>query len=249
MTSKITGPLFKWFGSKWQASKWYPRPLTRIVCEPFAGSAGYSLRHYEKEVILAESNIHLQALWQWLINEATERDIRAIPVNLDVGSDIKALTSLAYGQKLLLKHWQRTNNVGDCWTVSPWGNLPGQWTENTRARVAIEVHAVKHWKICQDKAIVLFDCNRSRRDITWFIDPCYQYNYQYKCPTTDYAALADEITTLKGAAIACEAVCQKTGARPTYLPFVDFRKTVTSRRKQNENHHSRELIYTQPVAL
>jgi hypothetical protein len=46
--------------------------------------------------------------------------------------------------------------------------------------------------------------------------------------------------------IACEAICPKTGSVPYYLPFVFFQERITSRRKQTENHHSKELVYLRP---
>lgn len=145
MSKYVTGPLFKWFGSKWQAAKYYPEPGDYII-EPFAGSAGYSLRYPRRFVTIAESDPHIYQLWKWLIEEATESKIKEIPVGLPVGTDIRSL-GLSQGQQLLLKSWQRTNNVGNCWTISPWGDKPGQWTLNTRARVSAEFGEVKHWKI------------------------------------------------------------------------------------------------------
>ncbi len=140
------GPLFKWFGSKWSAAKRgnYPTPEHDIIFEPFAGGAGYSLNYCEKQVILDDNNPLLSELWSWLINEATTDAVLAIPLDLPEGTDIRTV-GLTRGQQLLLKHWQRTNNVGPCMTISPWGNKPGQWTANTRARVSEEIHAVKHW--------------------------------------------------------------------------------------------------------
>src|SRR6478736_7033269 len=120
-------PLFKWFGSKWQSAKRYPVPKHDIIVEPFAGGAGYSLNYCDRRVVLWEEDPNLVKLWKWLINSATDQDIMAIPIGVDPGTDIREL-GLGAGQELLLKHWQRTNNVGDCWTISPWGNLPGQWT-------------------------------------------------------------------------------------------------------------------------
>lgn len=125
--SEVTGPLFKWFGSKWSASRLYPAPLHDTIVEPFAGSAGYSLRYATRHVRLWESNFQLVALWDWLIHEATEDLIRSIPIDIPVGTDIRAL-QLTAGQALLLKHWQRTNNLGNCWTTSPWGHMPGHVT-------------------------------------------------------------------------------------------------------------------------
>ena len=240
MRSIITGPLFKWYGSKWNASKHYPEPLTEKVFEPFAGSAGYSLRHFHREVELAERDIHLFPLWKWLIEEATEEKIREIPLDLPYGTDIRSL-GLDRGQELLLKSWQRTNNVGNCWTTSPWCNKPGQWTANTRSRVASEFHLIKHWKVHPDGMSLL----RDKKDLmtTWFIDAPYQYNYSYSGWTVKFEHLAEVVLSLSGKAIVCEAACPKTGLKPEWLPFVPFRETVTSRRKSHENHHSKELVF------
>lgn len=232
----ISGPLFKWFGSKWQAAAHYPAPEHRTIFEPFAGSAGYSLRHANRHVVLWESNRQLRELWTWLISEATKLEILGIPTELPQGFDIRKL-GLGRGQALLLKHWQRTNNVGDCWTISPWGNLPGQWTSNTRARVSEEYRAVRHWEI---RPISFNEKG------TYFIDPPYRYNYRYRSASPfDYDRLVQQIWNLppNSQTIACEAVCPKTGALPDYLPFQQFRKTVTSRRKEENHHHSEELIY------
>jgi site-specific DNA-adenine methylase len=238
---KVTGPLFKWFGSKWQASKHYPPPQGDEVIEPFAGGAGYSLRHSHLQVTIAESDPHVGPLWKWLISEATESDILAIPVGLPVGTDIRTL-GLTLGQSLLLKSWQRTNSTGNCWTVSPWGDKPGQWTLNTRARVAAEFHAVRHWKFVSDGLTLLE--GGADRSATWFIDPPYENNYKYSGWNVDYSTLAGLVKGLQGHVIVCEATCPKTGKFPSWLPFEDFRSTVTSRRKSTQNHHSRELIYT-----
>lgn len=234
----VTGPLFKWFGSKWLSSRLLPPPQHQQVIEPFAGSAGYSLRYHDRNITVCERDPHLFTLWSWLIGVATESDIRDIPIGLKEGTDIREV-GLSQGQATLLKTWQRTNNVGDCWTISPWGNKPGQWTANTRSRVANEFHAIKHWQIKQDAFAVL----GQNLVATWMIDPPYQFNYQYRGQPLDYASLAKGIRSLKGQVIVCEAACQKTGVLPTWLPFTFFGSRITSRRKAGDNHHSKELIW------
>ncbi len=231
---QITGPLFKWFGSKWLASKLYPAPLYDQIVERFAGCAGYSLRHAERQVSIWEDNPDLRALWTWLIGPATGEEIFSIPCGISVGADIRQL-GLSEGQALLLRHWQRTNNVGTCWTISPWGNLPGQWTERTRERVAREVELVKHWRLSR----------RAPARATHFVDPPYFYNYRYGFKSFDYAALGRELAELRHPRqlIVCEAACPKTGAVPTWLPFTPFARRVTSRRASGNHHHSSELIY------
>lgn len=237
----MTGPLFKWFGSKWLSSKTLPQPQHPLIVEPFAGGAGYSLRHAAHAVCLVEADEHVHNLWQWLIEQATEQDIQDIPIGLPEGADIRNL-GLSAGQQLLLKTWQRTNNVGNCWTVSPWGNKPGQWTANTRARVASEFHEVKHWRMLGRDA--LFCMRHFNLEATWLIDPPYLFNYQYRQPPIDYTELADLIRQKRGQRIVCEAVCPKTGSVPSWLPFEPFGERVTSRRKADNHHHSKELLWT-----
>lgn len=231
-------PLLKWFGSKWSATKSgkYPAPEHNQIFEPFAGGAGYALNYCDRQVTIYDRDPLLQVLWRWMIQKATSEQVLAIPVGLPVGTDITSLPDLSIGQALLLKHWQRTNNVGDCFTISPWGASPGQWTANTRARVAEEIHAIKHWKV--------EECQWDQPG-TYFVDPPYQYNYQYRLKGFDYDKLKKQVDCLPSTSqiIACEAACPKTGSVPNYLPFVESHSQVTSRRKTANNHHSRELIY------
>jgi hypothetical protein len=243
-------PLFKWFGSKWQAAVRYPKPHYNEIVEPFAGGAGYSLRYPDRDVLICESNPNLRILWPWLIDTATESLIREIPIGVPEGTDIRTL-GLSLGAATLLKTWQRTNNVGDCWTISPWGNLPGQWTANTRARVAEEVGAIKHWSFLDDGLNAIRAAADHSLDAgTWFIDPMYMYNYQYGSKALhDYAELGALCRGLNGQVIVCEAVCPKTGAVPAWLPFKNFGESVTSRRKSHENHHSKELIWTNAAEI
>jgi hypothetical protein len=231
-------PLLKWFGSSWSSAKHYPAPLPGApLYEPFCGGAGYSLNHYTHDVVIWDNNPRLQELWCWLIYVAQPDDIRSIPLNLPEGTDIRSI-GLTWGQALLLKHWQRTNNVGECWTISSWGSKSGQWTANTRARVAEEVMAIKHWQ---------FKAPDWTTPGTRFIDPPYQYNYQYGVKGFDYGTLVSNVKSLpvNSLVIACEAACPKTGAVPNYLPFTPSHSQVTSRRKATQNHHSKELVYIQ----
>jgi site-specific DNA-adenine methylase len=231
-----TGPLFKWFGSKWLSSKKYPCPEEYDnLFEPFAGSASFALRFWNKKVTIFENNKLLASLWNWLIDEADSKLIMDIPTGLPPYFNIQSL-DLSYGQQLLLKHWQRTNNYGNCWTTSPWGHMPGQWTSSTRERVAREVEFVKHWK---------FEQPTYKEAGFYFIDPPYMYNYKYGSDDFNYVKLVEQISSIpsKSAILACEAICPKTGTVPDYLPFEFFGNRITSRRKKENNHHSKELVY------
>lgn len=233
---KKINPLFKNFGSSWASAKHYPKPIDGLpINEPFSGGAGYSLNYHWFPVNLFEINVHVAGLWQWIINDATTQDVLDIPLNVPEGTDIRTL-GLSPGQQLMLKQWGRTNNHGNCWTISSWHHKPGQWTSNTRARVAEQIHAVKHWK---------FQPIDWTQQGTYLVDPPYKYNYQYGIKDFDYTKLVDNVNQIPQGSlvIACEAVCPKTGAIPDYLPFQPSHSQVTSRRKASNNHHSKELVY------
>lgn len=233
------GPLFKWFGSKWGSAKHYPKPISDTICEPFAGSAGYSLNYCNLKIHIYDDDPRLRKLWLWLINEATSDKIKEIPCNIPIGTDIRKI-GMTHGQELLLKHWQRTNNVGGCWTISPWGHMPGFWNNNTRDRIAEDIYKIKHWKFT--KPISLID----NEMITWFIDPPYQFNYRYNCklPPFNYSNLDSFVQTLHRSSlvIVCEAI-GSMGEMPTYLNFKESHNQITSRRKKGQNTHSKELVY------
>src|ERR1700722_17049301 len=56
----------------------------------------------------------------------------------------------------------------------------------------------------------------------------------------------ETIRSKQGQLIVCEAICPKTGAIPDWLPFEFWGSRITSRRKANNNHHSKELIWVRP---
>lgn len=221
------------------SAKHYPKPLEGLpIIEPFCGGAGYALNYYSQPVIIYDVNPLLQELWPWLINEATTDDVMSIPLNLPEGTDIRTI-GLSRGQQILLKHWQRTNNVGNCWTISSWGSKSGQWTANTRARVAVEIHAIRHWK---------FQPIDWTQRGTYYCDPPYQFNYQYGIKGFNYANYVDNLSKVpQGSLIIASEAVGKGGEIPEYLPFQPSHSQVTSRRKKNNNHHSRELVYVKYV--
>ncbi len=72
-------PFFSYYGGKWRDAGNYPSPQTGRIIEPFAGSAGYSLRHSQKDVVLCELDEKVFGVWNYLINEATPERIRELP--------------------------------------------------------------------------------------------------------------------------------------------------------------------------
>ena len=96
--------MFYYYGRKKQIAKCYPKPNFNTIIEPFAGSAAYSLHNdnWKKHVILIEKDKKVFDIWDWLINKASEKDIRNLP-ELKVGEKsseflhiIHAATKMAF---------------------------------------------------------------------------------------------------------------------------------------------------------
>ena len=87
MTVKALRPFISFYGAKWRASKHYPAPVHNTIVEPFAGSAGYSLRYPSHDIILNDLDPVLARIWRDLV-AASADDIMALPAGWE---DILAL--------------------------------------------------------------------------------------------------------------------------------------------------------------
>lgn len=230
-------PLFKYFGSKFQLSKRYPKPAHDLIIEPFAGSACYALRHYEHDVILIEKDPFVAGLWSWLIG-ADPEEILSLPASeLVTGQDIRDLHIPMWG-KHLIRRWQRTGHTSS-WTVSKWCNSnTGFWCEETKRAVAENIQKIRHWKVILGE----YDCVPNQ-EATWFIDPPYQHvkNVYGDKSTLDYEKLSAFCRTRVGQRI----VCEQSGA--DWLDFQPFSKVRTMRAGHGGDsmkRHSTEVIWT-----
>lgn len=71
-------PFFSFFGSKWRLAPSYPRPEASTIIEPFAGSAGYSLRYPAHRVKLFDIDPVVVGVWKYLI-AVSERELLRLP--------------------------------------------------------------------------------------------------------------------------------------------------------------------------
>ena len=85
-----------------------------------------------------------------------------------------------------------------------------------------------------------------------FFDPPYLYNYRYRksLGEFDFEKFAETVNGVSGLSrvVVCEAARKTDGAIPDYLPFLETHRSVTSRRKATQSHHSKEVTYVrEPV--
>jgi hypothetical protein len=233
-------PFFGFYGGKWRdAVKYYPTPHHGRIVEPFAGSAGYSLRYADRDVILGERDPIIASVWEYLIR-ATPKDILSIP---DVPTD-GSVDDLGVCQEArwLVGFWMNRGASRPRKKPSKWmreGLRPGSfWGDRVRTTIAAQVEQIRHWKIyfCSWEDLPVSG------DATWFVDPPYQLagkHYRYGSESIDYTDLGAWCRTLPGQVI----VCENKGA--DWMPFRPLASTKTTR----ANRRSEEVVWIRDGAV
>lgn len=227
---------FTFFGGKWRIAKHYPAPVHDILIEPFAGSAGYSLRHPEKKVMLFDADPIICGVWDYLIH-AKAAEIMLLP---GVVEDARTL-SVCQEAKWLIGFWLNKGMTSPC-------NIPGKWMrdhlrvgqrvnsywgEGVKKRIARQLPFIRHWQVKNTSYEQI-----ENREASWFIDPPYQVSgRRYRFSKIDYEHLAQWCRERQGQV----TVCEQEGA--TWLPFVPFR-TIKAMEGKKGSKQSREMIWT-----
>jgi hypothetical protein len=217
-------PFFGYSGGKWRdALKHYPEPEHETIVEPFAGSAGFSLRYFGRKVVLCELDPVLAEVWRYLIR-VKPKEILSIR---DLASD-ETVDDLHISQeaKWLVGFWLNRGAASPRKSPSQWmrdGIRPGSfWGERVRQTIASQVDSIRHWKVHHGSYA---SCPLSG-PATWFIDPPYAAagrHYRFGSEQMDYEALAVWCRSRQGQVI----VCENEGA--TWLPFRALGEVKTTR--------------------
>jgi hypothetical protein len=230
-------PFFSYYGGKWRAAlKHYPEPDHETIVEPFAGSAGFSLRYAHRKIILCEIDPVLSEVWRYLIR-VKAKEILAIP-DIDPEGTIDDL-KLPQEAKWLVGFWLNAGAASPCKRPSKWmreGISPGSfWGPRVRQTIASQVDSIRHWQI--------FNCSYADaptpRTATWFVDPPYEVagrHYRFGSEQLDYEALGAWCRSRPGQVI----VCENEGA--TWLPFRELADVKTTR----ADRRSKEVIWLSP---
>lgn len=216
-------PFFSYFGSKYTVAPYYPKPRFRRIVEPFAGSAGYSLRYPSYNVCLYELNEKVYGVWNYLI-KASIREILSLPIDVNHVDDILGCQEAKY----LVGFW--LNEA----TTSPRKSRSrnGRWGNTIRSRIAAQLEYIRHWTVL-NKSYEKAD----KSEATWFVDPPYQESGKnYSCKLSNYDSLSKWCRELRGQVI----VCEQGGA--TWLPFVPF-GTIRAAASTGAARYSEEVIW------
>jgi site-specific DNA-adenine methylase len=196
--------MFNYYGSKSKIVEYYPKPKFKKIIEPFAGSARYSLKYWECDILLIDKYPIIVEIWNFL-KKCTQSDILGLP-KLKEG-DILTNYNLTSVEISFLQYITQHGTVGGH-KVSKWGAR--DYDRNIK-NIAQNLYKIKHWNIVQDDFI-----NIENQVATWFIDPPYQFGghkYKFSNKLIDFNYLSKWCKSREGQVIVCE------NTKADWLPF------------------------------
>jgi len=239
----MRGSFFQYFGGKWRIARQYPAPCYDTIVEPFAGSAGYSCRYPDRNVVLVEKNPTVAGVWKYLIR-VSPAEILALP-DVPEGATIYDLNVIPEA-RALIGFWLDSAVVGPC--PRPCKRMRTSlrpvetrfWGPAVRRRLANQVGLIKHWLILN---CGYEDLPQTTQPGTWFVDPPYNNRagncYKHGASGIDFTHLGNWCKVRNGQVI----VCENMGAG--WLPFRRLTTAIASRRLGQVNRgRSEEGIWT-----
>jgi hypothetical protein len=207
--------MWTYFGSKSNVVDLYPKPTEDTIVEPFAGTARYSLKYFDREIILVEKYDVIVNIWKWL-QKCSKKDIDSLPHHIKPGQKISEFKIshkpaedlmgfiIGYGM-------ERPRNTA---SVQRMIQRPNHVNYSLK-KIAANLEKIRHWKILLDSYE-----NTPNIKATWFIDPPYQYGGDsYVCSNRhiNYEKLAKWSLERLGHVIVCE------NTKANWLPFKHLR--------------------------
>jgi len=210
--------MFSYYGSKSKVVDLYPSPKFGKIIEPFAGSARYSLKYFDREVVLVDKYPVIVDLWKWL-QQASEADIMSLP-NLENGQSLDNY-DLPKEAKYLIGFCINGGSAQPKKTVKDFSN----WNEQKRV-IAKSLYKIKHWVIRLGSHDEI-----ENTEATWFIDPPYQFGgewYVKNNKSINFDDLGKWCQSRSGQVIVCE------NTKANWLPFYAMREMSGAYTKTTE---------------
>lgn len=217
--------MWSYYGSKSKIVKYYPRPKYGKIIEPFAGSARYALKYWDREVLLMDKSKDIIDIWHY-IQKASPEDIKRMKCPAAY-SKIDRKEFDCDGQFLLMKYLIVQGAFRGNYTVSKWGAMR---FERNRKNIVENMHKVKDWTIVHGCYTDL-----PNEKATWFIDPPYVtggHKYPQSNKRIDYQHLGEWCRQREGQVIVCE------NSTASWMDFQPLVRTNTSK------GFSHEVMYT-----
>jgi site-specific DNA-adenine methylase len=202
--------MWGYYGSKSKIVNKYPVPSFDKIIEPFAGTAQYSLKYFDRDILLIEKYDVIVRLWKWL-QQCSKKDILNLP-RLKCGENVDNFTWDCDEAKWLVGFIITGAPSQPKKTASRWKTVIRPNTQEYKLKLISEnLFKIKHWKIEHSDYKDL-----KNENATWFIDPPYQHGGQYyKFGNKDinFEELSEWCKNRFGQIVVCE------NSKATWLPF------------------------------
>lgn len=193
--------MWSYYGAKTNIVDLYPPPKYGTVIEPFAGSARYALKYWDREVILIDKYAALIGIWKWL-QECSEKDILSLP-RPGRGDDLRNYKFDNQEQLDFMGFLVGCGAERPRFTPTERKTVhrPNHVNYNLQ-RIAKNLFKIRNWTITLGDYYDAPDLTA-----TWFIDPPYQFGgqaYVMSSKKIDFPALSDWSQSRQGQVIVCE---------------------------------------------
>lgn len=202
--------MISYYGSKSKLVNLYPEPIHDKIIEPFAGSARYSLKYWDKDILLIDKYEPIIKMWHWL-QQATEKDLDNLPI-LKHGESLSDFR-ISEGERLFLSF------IVSHGVSSPRNTVTKRAAPNIKHKIQTTkdiLHKIKHWDIRLGDYTDI-----ENQDASWFIDPPYfkgGEHYPKGSKYIDYKELANWCKSRQGQVIVCE------NDNANWLPFTNLKE-------------------------
>lgn len=135
--------MWSYYGSKSKIINYYPSPKYSKIIEPFAGSARYALKYFDRDILLVDKYDVIIKIWKYL-QQCSPKDIIGLPT-LSKGKSISDFNlsedeSLFLGMLAGVSSTQPRNKIS-YFASSKNGN------KNIFKVIASHLFKIKHWEI------------------------------------------------------------------------------------------------------
>lgn len=233
-------PFFSFYGGKYRIAPKYPEPLQDRIIEPFAGSAGFSLRYPDRQIALYDIDPKICGVWDYLIN-VSESEAASLPEIL--AEETVDDYNLPQEAKWLIGFCLNSAKSQPAKRPSKWAISRADrqktdatfWGEKRRNRIVTQLQYIRHWTIENRSYAEIDNC-----EAYWFVDPPYnnKAGSHYRHSKVDYCHLADWCKSRQGSVV----VCENTGA--DWLPFKNFIDAQARPNCKGAPKVSKEAIWT-----
>jgi hypothetical protein len=202
--------MWGYYGSKSKIVNKYPKPEFDKIIEPFAGTAQYSLKYFDRDILLIEKYDVIVKIWKWL-QLCSRKDILDLP-QLKFGENVDNFDWDCDEAKWLVGFIITGAPSMPKKTASKWKTIIRPNTQNYKLNlIADTLDKIRHWKIIQG------DFREAKNEeATWFIDPPYKFGgqyYKFGNKNIDFKELGKWCENRNGQAIVCE------NTKADWLPF------------------------------